>query len=410
MSKKPENISKKDRRAFLKKIVAGGGGIVAGSLAGCIPDSDKTGVEQTNGTLLPDGKDPENFTVHARNPLNLETRRDRFGSGVVVPNNLVFVRNNLPLPDPSILEDRDAWTLQIEGVSEEKELTVAELKKTGLETVATVIQCSGNGRSFFSHNASGSQWGVGAAGCVIWSGVPIRKLVSKLGGTASGMNFMTATGGEEIPEGVDPETVVAERSVPIEKGIRDGLLAWEMNGEPIPRLHGGPLRLIIPGYYGCNQIKYIKRLAFTPEESNANMQQTSYRVRPVGGSASPDQPTMWEMNVKSWINYPAGTEKINAGEVQIHGVALAGEQEITNVEVSTDGGTTWEQARFTGPDLGRYAWRQFVFAAKLTPGTHVLASRTTDENGNTQPENRLENERGYGNNSWRDHAVAIEVV
>jgi len=410
MIKKPENISKKDRRTFIKQVLAGGGGMIAGSLAGCTPGSNQSGEEQAGETLLPGGKDPENFTLHARSPLNLETRRDRFGSGVVVPNDLVFVRSNLPLPDPAILENRDAWTLKVEGVSEDREITVGELKKIGLETVATVIQCSGNGRQFFNHDASGSQWGVGAAGCVIWSGVPVWKLIEKLGGVREGMNFMTGTGGEEIPEGVDPKSVVAERSVPIEKGIRDGLLAWEMNGKPTSLPHGGPLRLIIPGYYGCNQIKYIKRLAFTAEESDANMQKSSYRVRPVGESSSPDQPTMWEMNVKSWINHPAGKEKINAGEIQIHGVALVGEQEVTNVEVSIDGGTTWQKAQFTGPNLGKHAWRQFVFAAKLESGTHVLASRATDENGNTQPENRLENERGYGNNSWRDHAVTIEVV
>lgn len=410
MSKKPKYSLKQDRRKFIKQVLAGGGGMIAGSLAGCAPGSNQAGEEQAIEMQLPGGKDPENFTLHSRSPLNLETRRDRFGSGVVVPNNLVFVRNNLPLPDPAILKNRNAWTLKVEGVSEEKEITVGALKKIGLETVTTVIQCSGNGRSFFSHNASGSQWSVGAAGCVIWSGVPIRKLVEKLGGVAGDLDFMTGTGGEEIPEGVDPKSVVAERSVPIEKGIRDGLLAWEMNGEPTPLPHGGPLRLIIPGYYGCNQIKYIKRLAFTSKESDSNMQQSSYRVRPVGESSSPDQPTMWEMNVKSWINHPAGTEKINAGEIQIYGVALAGEQEVTNVEVSTDGGTNWKQAQFIGPDLGRHAWRQFVFSAKLEAGTHILASRATDENGNTQPENRLENERGYGNNSWQDHAVTLEVV
>lgn len=134
----------------------------------------------------------------------------------------------------------------------------------GLETVAMVLQCSGNGRGFFPSKPSGTPWNVGAAGCVVWSGVPVRAVVEALGGMAEGMRYMTGTGGEKLPEGLDPKTIIVERSVPA-KAMADALLAWKMNGAPISLAHGGPLRLIVPGYTGVNNIKYIKRLAFTAE-------------------------------------------------------------------------------------------------------------------------------------------------
>jgi DMSO/TMAO reductase YedYZ molybdopterin-dependent catalytic subunit len=191
------------------------------------------------------------------------------------------------------------------------------------------------------------------------------------------------------------------------------LLAWELNGEPLPLAHGGPLRFVVPGYYGINNVKYVSRLAFTDKETAANIQTSGYRVRPIGQKGTPAQPSMWEMNVKSWINYPSGEpgELIRSGVVQIHGVAFAGMNPVTRVEVSTDGGKSWGNARFVGPDLGRYAWRQFVFPAQLEAGnTYTLASRATDAQGTTQPMERVENERAYAHNGWRDHAVRATVV
>jgi DMSO/TMAO reductase YedYZ molybdopterin-dependent catalytic subunit len=118
-------------------------------------------------------------------------------------------------------------------------MTLGELRRLGIETVATVLQCSGNGRAFFDHEASGTQWAVGAAGNVLWSGVPVRAVVEELGGIADGRRFMTSTGGETIPEGIDPKTVMVERSVPV-AAMDNAILAWEMNGEWIPLAHGGP--------------------------------------------------------------------------------------------------------------------------------------------------------------------------
>ena len=353
-------------------------------------------------------KNADAVIVHSS--TTIETKRSAFGSSVITPTNQLYVRNNLPTPPESIVADRDAWAVQIDGVKKPAKLTVAELKKLGLETVTMVLQCSGNGRGFFPSKPSGTQWTVGAAGCVVWSGVPVRDVVKALGGVADGMVYMTGTGGEVLPAGIDPKTVMVERSVPV-AALQDALLAWEMNGEPISLAHGGPLRLIVPGYTGVNNIKYIKQLAFTTKESEAHIMSHGYRISPPGAKGDPSQPSVQEMSVKSWINSPIPEDgNQSAGKVQIQGVAFGGMNAIKGVEVSIDGGKTWKQARLIGPDMGKYAWRQFALQADLPKGTYTLASRATDDKGNVQPETRGENQSGYNNTSWADHAVTVTVA
>ena len=305
--------------------------------------------------------------------------------------------------------DVEAWRVRIEGVTSPATLTVGELKRMGLETVPMVLQCSGNGRGFFGHKASGTQWTVGAAGCSFWTGVPVKTVVARLGGVQQGMRYMTSTGGETLPPGVDPKTVRVERSVPW-AAMEQALLVWELNGAPLPVAHGGPLRIVIPGYYGVNNVKYVQRVAFTLEETDAGIQRSSYRIRPIGEKGAPSQPTMWEMNLKSFITSPDGAAPLAPGAVQIHGVAFAGTSAVKGVEVSLDGGSSWRAASFYGPLLGPYAWRQFVYPVTLAAGTYTIACRATGFDGQMQPELRQENERGYGHNGWRDHAVKLSVA
>ncbi len=352
-------------------------------------------------------KQPEAMIVHSANTI--ETRREAFGSGVVTPLRQLYVRNNLPPPDEAIVADRDAWTVEIAGVAKPMSLSVAQLKTLGLQTLAMVLQCSGNGRGYFPNKPSGTPWQVGAAGCVVWSGVPVSVLVEHCGGLASGAMFMTGTGGEKLPDGLDPNMVMVERSVPKE-AMQDALLAWELNGEPIPLAHGGPLRLIVPGYTGVNSVKYIKRLAFTDKESQAAIQQTGYRLAPPGQKGDPSHPSVWAMGVKSWINTPnPAASKLKPGRVVVQGVAFGGTNGIKQVEISVDGGKRWQQAELVGPDLGRYAWRQFALPVDLPAGEHVLVSRATDTEGRVQEEDRPQNSGGYINNGWRDHAVTVAV-
>lgn len=330
------------------------------------------------------------------------------GTSVITATSHLFIRQNIPLPPTEFVADRDGWTVRIEGVARPGDLSVASLKRLGVETIATVLQCSGNGRKFFEHGPSGSPWTVGGAGCVIWSGVPLRRVVDHLGGVLPGARYLTTRGGEPLPNDVNETDVVVERSVPIEKALDDCLLVWEMNGEPLPLSHGGPLRLVVPGYYGCNQIKFVRRVAFTEAQSSAKIQQTGYRMRPIGEHGSPDQPSLWEMPVKSFVTSPTARTPLEAGRVLVTGVAFGGMHAVSKVEISTDG-TTWRRAELIGPDLGPYAWRLFRIELDAEASALPIFSRATNARGEVQPEARAENAHGYGNNSWRDMGVVVRV-
>jgi len=352
-------------------------------------------------------KDPSAVIVHSA--TTIETKRSAFGTSGITPAEYLYIRNNLPAPDASIVANRDAWQVAFEGVRNPRVLTVADLKTLGVETVATVLQCSGNGRGYFPSKPSGTPWTVGAAGCVLWSGVPVRYVVESLGGPAAGMSWLTGTGGEKLPDNVDPLSVVVERSVAI-RAMSDAILAWEMNGAPLSLAHGGPLRLVVPGYNGVNNVKYVKRIALTANESPAKIQQTGYRMTPLGAQSKASEPSIQELNVKSFITAPSGDQQVRAGVVYVTGVAFSGGQPIRRVELSSDGGRNWIEAPFVGIDLGRFAWRQFAMPLRMTAGNYVLVSRATDAAGNVQPEQRLENAHGYSNNSWKDPAVLLSVV
>lgn len=405
------------RNAGRRRMLTSTGSVMALAGLGGIARADTGGADPGAATgpankPLPDyasWKDADSLIVHSANTI--ETKRTAFGNSVLTPTDRLFVRNNVSPPkDASIVKEPDSWALEVSGVAKPRSFTVAELKTMGHTAVPMVLQCSGNGRNWFPHKPSGTQWTVGAAGCVIFTGVPVKTLLEAVGGMADGMVYMTSTGGEEIPAGLDPNTIKVERSVPI-SAIEDAILAWELNGEPLPLAHGGPLRIIVPGYTGVNSIKYIKHLAFTKEQSPAKIQQSSYRWTPVGGKPSPDDESIWEMPVKSWINTPSDPDQtVKAGKVLISGVAMGGMTAAKSVEVSVNGGKDWQKAELTGPDLGKYAWREFIFSTDLAPGTYELACRATNEAGDTQPEERRENNRGYLNNSWRDHMVTVKVA
>jgi sulfite dehydrogenase len=397
-----------------RQLLAGSAGALAGSgllgLAGeAIGQTAAPAASAPAAARLPAyvaWKDANAVIVH--NPNELETKRGAFGTSGITSTDHLYVRNNVTPPDASILADRGAWQVAVEGVRNPRTLSVAELKTIGVETVATVLQCSGNGRAFFPHKPSGAKWTVGAAGCVVWSGVPVRYVAEALGGVTPGMHYLTGTGGETFPAGIDPLTVMVERSLPIE-AMNDALLAWEMNGEPISLAHGGPLRLVVPGYQGVNNVKYVKRVAFTTVESSAAIQKTRYRLNAIGTQPTPADPSVLGMTVKSFVTSPSGADPVRAGVVYVTGVAFGGGSPIKRVEVSSDGGRTWIDAPFIGPDLGRFAFRQFAVPLRMAPGNYVVTSRATDGDGRVQPEQRSENAGGYANTSWADHAVKVAV-
>ena len=360
--------------------------------------------------LLPAGKRRTSFIEHNDLPLALETVRDVYGQGPITPISHFFVRNNLPMPDSEIVADPNTWAVRVIGCQSEGELTLADLKLLPTKTVASVLQCSGNGRVFFDHKPSGSPWAVGAAGCALWTGVSVADVLAQFGGPVDGMTYLTGTGGEPLPAGLSPKALAVERSVPLIKGLEDCLLVWEMNGEPLPLVHGGPIRLLVPGYFGVNNVKWLRTIAATADESSNKIQQSGYRLRPVGESGNASHPSMYRMPVKSWINSPsADVQPIAPGRHRIFGVAFSGDRGVERVEVSTDGGKHWQEANLYGPDLGVNGWRTFSLDTEFDNGQYRLVSRATDTHGDIQPADFPPNQRGYGHNGWRDHGLSISV-
>lgn len=404
--KKSKNTPNLNRRNFL----AGTASVAGLAATASVVPITFSNANHTDGSKgLPDfinWKNRDALIVHS--DKGIETHRSAIGEGLVTPNANVYIRNNMPTMSDAQIGDRNNWKVSIEGVNNPKSFTLAELKAMGTTTMATVLQCSGNGRGFFEHKPRGSQWKTGAAACVMWTGIPVKTLVDACGGISSGANFMTSAGKDHEPTGLDPKDAMIERSVP--KDIyKDAILAWDMNSVPLPNSHGGPLRMITPGYFGINNVKHLGKVAFTAEESQVKYMKSSYRISPIG-KKGPEYPTCWEMPVKSWITRPTDeTGTVKAGKVQIVGVAMGGTRKVRSVKVSVDGGKSWKKAKFVGPDLGKFAWRQFVFETTLSAGSYNIASLASNGR-DKQPELRMENRRGYAHNGWKDHSVDITVV
>ena len=204
----------------------------------------KANHEDSDSKGLPDfikWKNRDALIVHSKK--GIETHRSAIGESLITPNRNIYIRNNMPTMSDTQIGDRNNWKVSIKGVKNPKTFSLAQLKKLGHTTMATILQCSGNGRGFFAHEVRGSQWKTGAAACVVWTGVPMKVVVDACGGVDSDAVFMTSAGVDHEPTGLDPKKAKVERSVP-KKVYKDAMLAWEMNGVPLPNAHGGPLRMV----------------------------------------------------------------------------------------------------------------------------------------------------------------------
>lgn len=192
----PSNLSRR------RMLVSTGGVIALAGTASLTPLSAALAQDKAKEKALPayaSWKHADSLIVHSANTI--ETKRSAFGSGLITPLDRLFVRNNVAPPPEQIVADPDAWVLSIKGVNDPKDMTVAELKRLGLVAVPMVLQCSGNGRAYFPENPSGTKWTVGAAGCVVFSGVPVKAVLEATGGAEAGAKYMTGTGGKKFLRG-----------------------------------------------------------------------------------------------------------------------------------------------------------------------------------------------------------------
>lgn len=355
----------------------------------------------------------EGLTLLNDRPLNAETPAHLLDDDVT-PYEHFFVRNNGLVPDTALDMDAEGWTLTIDGeVETPLTLTIADLKERfEVITRRLVIECGGNGRAFFVPGASGNQWTTGAVGCGEWTGVRLADVLNAAGIKDSAV--YTGHYGNDPHLSGDPDKEAISRGVPIEKALAEGgMIAWEMNGQPIPALHGFPLRVITPGYPGSTSQKYLTRIWVRDQvHDGAKMGGYSYRLPayPVApGTEVPedDMVVMTEMPVKSLITHPQSGAETGAGEAtEIRGHAWAGNGDVASVEVSIDFGQTWIEAALE-PAPNTFAWQRFRADITLPEaGYYEVWARATDMNGVSQPPVVPGwNPRGYGNNM--QHRIAM---
>jgi sulfite oxidase len=321
----------------------------------------------------------------------------------ITPVPLFFVRNNGTLPDLP----RDAgsdWRLEVAGmVRQPLSLSLAELRaRFPVVEVTAVMECAGNGRSALSPAVPGLAWGNGAVGCARWTGIRMADLLAEVG-VEPGAVYVA----HESPDHVigAPDQPALSRGLPIAKALApETLLAFGMNGAPLDPLHGFPLRVVAPGYPGSAWQKWLTRLVVRDREHDgAKMTGLDYRMprQPVQPGDTPD-PAQFEvitdMPVKSLITEPADGF-VAKGPLLISGFAWSGAIPVAQVDVSADGGATWQLATLEEGE-GPWAWRRFTTFALLSgPGEVELVARATDMAGHRQPMQPVWNPRGYLNNA-----------
>lgn len=347
----------------------------------------------------------EKLLVRSARPADYESPVALLDS-FITPIEHFYVRTHLPVP-PAV--DPAAWRLTVEGeVTAPVMLGLNDLRAMPAVTLTSTLECAGNGRAFFRPQVAGIQWGRGAVGTARWTGVRLKDVLTRAGIRPSG-RFVLASGADR-PLGTMPEFI---RQVPAAKAMHpDTLLAYEMNGVPVPQVHGAPVRLVVPGWEGAYSIKWLNRLRVVEREFDGFWVATAYRyptkrVAPGAAVAPADLAPLTGLVVKSLITQPLEGAVVAPGAVRVAGFAWAGETAIAKVDVSTDGGASWQPARLVG-ERAAYTWRRFeaTFTARRPESYHIL-SRATDAAGRTQPISPPWNPSGYLWNAPDD--VRIEV-
>lgn len=373
------------RRDFLVSSVACGAGLTL--LPRCAKAAE-------DAAQLVAGKDA-GLIVHNAKTIELETPLSLLRKHRVTPKNILFVRNNQELPGARTTEpaDNDDWKIEVIGLVEyPRTLDLNQLRELEQTEVEMVLQCSGNGRKLFSRAAKvkGSPWEQGAVGNVRFRGVPLAKVVEAMKLDVSpDAQFLTAEGNDAA---ATEESADFEHSVPLTDARRRSLIALEMNGEPIPAVHGGPVRLVTPGYYGTMQVKWLSRLRFESRETFNHHQRRRYRTprEPIAPGSDfvydfDNSDANWRMRIKSIIFSPLDGETVDASRVRITGVAFNdGAAKIDVVDVSIDGGGTWYQATLDAPD-SPYAWYRWSLTISMKRGRQRIMARATDALGRSQP-------------------------
>lgn len=384
-----------------------GGWVAARSYAGEASAAATSGADDVIASLP--GKRP--LIQHAFRAPNFETPVADLAAPFT-RNDTFFVRYHLaviPEVDPA------RWRLQVAGASAQRPLTLSlhELRhEFALVTVPAINQCAGNRRGLFAPRVPGVQWGNGAMGNAKWRGVRLRDVLRRAGISADAVEVVFS--GADSP--VLPSTPAFVKSLPVDRALDDStLIALEMNGEPLPHWNGAPARLVVPGWVGTYWMKHLTHIRIEPKPFDGFWMKGSYRI-PTGAfpgarfvtQETPETTPITELMVNSLIVSPAPGARLPRGRpAQLLGKAWDGGSGILRVEVSADGRQSWRDATL-GPDLGRFAWREFRYALDTSRvGPLEVAVRAHSKSGATQPDKLVFNPAGYHDNIVQTLAVEV---
>lgn len=331
--------------------------------------------------------------IRQKEPANLEFPFFSL-SGFTTPNEQFYVRSHFRAPRIN----RADWRLRIEGcVERELELSLDDLAKMPAQERTVTLECAGNGRIFLIPKVGGAQWELGAVSNARWTGVGLSDILAKAGVRPQAVEliFEGADKGEPDEKPKPPGEIHYSHSIPIAKAA-DVLLAYRMNGEPLPDAHGAPLRAVIGGWYGMASVKWLKRIVVSDRQFVGYFQTIDYAYWE-NRAGLPVRVPIKEMRVKAQIARPGLHEIVPANsEYLVVGAAWTGDSEITKVEFSDDAGQRYSAATLLGKPI-RHAWRfwEFLWKTPRSPGIYTLMARATDAGGNEQPQQRDENLGNY---------------
>jgi len=342
------------------------------------------------------------LVVHRAHPLNCETSIPALLGGVVMPNARFYMRNNFGIPTL----DAAAFELAIGGLVERAQhFTLRDLQNMPSKSQVVTLECAGNGRALFERPTDGEKWGLGAVSTAEWTGVPLVEILDRAGvrPNAKDVLFRGADGG---PADGRSGMLHFERSLQLDDA-RDGdvLLAYAMNGEPLPIEHGYPLRLIVPRWYAVASVKWLTEIELIDRAFVGHFQGDKYRYEWEREGRLVSEPVTLQ-RVRALLTEPSPHAHVRSGELAIRGVAWSGAAPIARVEVSVNGGG-WQEARLVS-ERNRYSWQWWELMTHVDPSDAlILRARATDLAGRTQPEHAEWNRLGYGNNAIQEVSIRV---
>jgi DMSO/TMAO reductase YedYZ molybdopterin-dependent catalytic subunit len=322
--------------------------------------------------------------VLSEEPLNAETKLDK-QRGPTVPAGRHYVRTHFPIPTGPRSIDIDAASSPPAAISFE------EIRALPTRSMLVTLECAGNGRRFLDPKVPGEQWGLGAVGTATWAGASLRDVLRKVRIPTGTVEVLFRGADEGVPKDLG-RRIAYERSLPIDVAAGDDVLvAYAMNGKPIAPEHGGPVRLIVPSWYGMASVKWLAEIRLLDRPFDGFFQQDRYVI---------DGRPLRAIEPRAVITSPADGAEVTGTSLEVRGYAWSGRAPLNRVELSGDGERPL--ATMTAlADAARFAWHEFVFRVSLDPGEHVLVARAFDCDDNSQPLAPRWNSLGYANNAVR---------